>query len=565
MKLERPHATALGTAVGLALVLAAATASAATPTVTWSCNDGLWEVAECWDPPRLPADGDTVLVPAVGGAATTLRVADTTEFAAATAIFVDNPAEGVTPLLSVEGGLLVPYDRLVAGDAGSGAVSQSGGLVSTDGGWLVLGNQWGASGSYTLSGSGELNLLRQTVGLEGDGQFTQKGGNNYALTLELGYGAVSPWQPSEGDYDLSGGTLSATDEYVGMAGNASFLHTGGTNQVGGTLYVGYAGTPGPPAETARTAAATVPVFGFFHSYELSGEETSLSAATEVVGHGTGGDFTQSGYSGNTVSGTLVVGEAEGFGSYHLDGGFLIAGNEVIGGASGSGDFVQHEAYHEVDGTLTVALDDTSSGSFEQYGGTLVAGTIQVNAGGSFTYDGDAAAELVANEIHVAPGAAFTFTGGRLDVADFYIPLLENGGGTLSPGDSPGRTTIHGSYAVTDPAATLEIEIAGLVAGSEYDQLVVEGDATLGGTLEVVLLDFLPQVGDTFDVLIADTLGGSFDQTLFPVVEGITFDVAYLDVEGQGIVRLTAVAVPEPTGLLLVATALLGIAAARRRA
>ncbi len=49
--------------------------------------------------------------------------------------------------------------------------------------------------------------------------------------------------------------------------------------------------------------------------------------------------------------------------------------------------------------------------------------------------------------------------------------------------------------------TLQIEIGGLTAGTEYDQVNVSGLATLDGTLDIQLLDgFVPDEGDTFDIL-----------------------------------------------------------------
>jgi hypothetical protein len=72
-------------------------------------------------------------------------------------------------------------------------------------------------------------------------------------------------------------------------------------------------------------------------------------------------------------------------------------------------------------------------------------------------------------------------------------------GTVAPGYSPGSQTV--ATFSQGPGGTLEVEIAGLVAGTEYDQLNVTGAADFGGTLSVLLLDgFKPQIGDTFDII-----------------------------------------------------------------
>ena len=62
------------------------------------------------------------------------------------------------------------------------------------------------------------------------------------------------WRRRHRDYTLSAGSLSVTgSEYLGDGGAATFLQTGGTNAVAGTLYLG-SGTPaaGPtPSRPAR--------------------------------------------------------------------------------------------------------------------------------------------------------------------------------------------------------------------------------------------------------------------------------------------------------------------------
>jgi len=84
------------------------------------------------------------------------------------------------------------------------------------------------------------------------------------------------------------------------------------------------------------------------------------------------------------------------------------------------------------------------------------------------------------------------------------------GGTTAPGQSPGVLTIDGDF-VNDPTGIIEIELAGSTPGNEHDQLVVNGTATLGGTLTVSLIDgFMPQEGDAFVILTASTVSGSFD-------------------------------------------------------
>ena len=115
------------------------------------------------------------------------------------------------------------------------------------------------------------------------------------------------------------------------------------------------------------------------------------------------------------------------------------------------------------------------------------------------------------------------TGGRLsaNTVDFDLVVM---GGTLAPGDSPGTTTINGNYE-QQAAGTLEIEIGGTTAGSEFDMLAITGSTTLAGTLDVSLFDlggglFSPSAGDTFEILTAaGGLAGAFDTLNLPALPG----------------------------------------------
>src|SRR5262249_25194496 len=81
---------------------------------------------------------------------------------------------------------------------------------------------------------------------------------------------------------------------------------------------------------------------------------------------------------------------------------------------------------------------------------------------------------------------------------------------VSPGLSPGTITIVGNYVQT-AAGTLTIEITGLTAGTQYDQLVVNGTVTLGGNLSLNA-SFTPPSGSQFIIAsndLTDPVTGTF--------------------------------------------------------
>ncbi|WP_425396387.1 aspartyl protease family protein [Aeoliella sp.] len=103
-------------------------------------------------------------------------------------------------------------------------------------------------------------------------------------------------------------------------------------------------------------------------------------------------------------------------------------------------------------------------------------------------------------------------------------------GIYSPGSEVGSLEIDGRFATSD-GSTLQFDLGGLSAGDEYDQIVVEGSVSLGGTLELSLVDlgggtFAPTAGDTFTLLTStEGMAGQFDSIVFP--SEYNFDVQYL--------------------------------------
>lgn len=90
--------------------------------------------------------------------------------------------------------------------------------------------------------------------------------------------------------------------------------------------------------------------------------------------------------------------------------------------------------------------------------------------------------------------------------------VENTKGTVAPGIGAGGTgtlTIAGRYS-NGAAATLAMDLAGTTAGTQYDQLVIDGNAGLGGTLTLSLANgFVPTIGNSFTLInTTDGLGGA---------------------------------------------------------
>lgn len=100
------------------------------------------------------------------------------------------------------------------------------------------------------------------------------------------------------------------------------------------------------------------------------------------------------------------------------------------------------------------------------------------------------------------------------------------GSYLSPGNRSDATGLYKldsfftSYIQTTNGS-LDIELAGNIAGDNYDQLIVNRDATLAGNLFVTLINgFEPAAGDVFTILRKGrNLSGAFTAVYLPTLTG----------------------------------------------
>jgi hypothetical protein len=83
-------------------------------------------------------------------------------------------------------------------------------------------------------------------------------------------------------------------------------------------------------------------------------------------------------------------------------------------------------------------------------------------------------------------------------------------GQISPGNPLGALMITGNLPRSTNGA-IDIEIGGTNAGVNYDQLIVTGNATLNGALNISLTNgFQPAVGEAFEIIDYASHTGTFD-------------------------------------------------------
>ncbi|HXV85301.1 MAG TPA: hypothetical protein VD793_01310, partial [Gemmatimonadales bacterium] len=158
-------------------------------------------------------------------------------------------------------------------------------------------------------------------------------------------------------------------------------------------------------------------------------------------------------------------------------------------------------------TLNAALTINRASSVHTNSGTidLVGGNLTVTQSGttpSFTNSGT----IIIPATRTFASGAGVFTNGVSGVVQGAGTFNATGttfsdGGTFSPGGTPtaGALTFTGAY-VQAAAGTLSIELGGTTPGTGYDQLAISGGATLGGTLNVTLINAFVPAGFTFNIL-----------------------------------------------------------------
>jgi hypothetical protein len=151
------------------------------------------------------------------------------------------------------------------------------------------------------------------------------------------------------------------------------------------------------------------------------------------------------------------------------------------------------------------------------------------------------------EVLIRPNGRIELAGGNLDAhfvnieggvlageGEVFVgtgPLagqVRNLSGRIEPGDPVGLLTIEGDLS-QQKEGTLAIDLGGTTAVTQHDQLDVGRFAFLGGTLQVFLVNlgggaFVPAVGNTFTILTADDVNGTFDNLSAP--SGFEWDLTY---------------------------------------
>ncbi len=314
------------------------------------------------------------------------------------------------------------------------------------------GTESGGTGTYNLSGDGQVFTAKSYVGSARIGRFVQTGGAHAAGAMVV----VGCEPGGEGTYEMMDGNLATMLLAIGYSGLGTFVQTGGTVDVSHSLSLGY-----QPGGSGR--------------YEMqNGEATAANLYVGVFGPGhlilKGGTF--------GVQTQAYVGDYGGAGTAILDRGGMSVGGELR--------MQSMTAASDNRGTLQYALHGMTAG--QDYGQVL--GTTDLQPMAVATLGGT----LVAGFSDYAPQ-----TGDRFTLLDEFYGVSGEFDAVSVEGLKAGfqYAVVYGSDSV-ELVALSDGEIADAVTS-----VVFVGEAGFGGTCG--------RIGGT-DVRFADTLGGRFAGT-----------------------------------------------------
>ncbi len=390
-------------------------------------------------------------------------------------------------------------------DAGTWTVAGANtysGVTSVSLGTLKLGHQsalGNAVGGTTVATGGALDLNGQSGVVEA---ITLSGGalvNDSATAAGVASGVVSIAVTAGGTHSalpvvtISGNGLGATATATLGVTAASFTIAGGTTVYSVAPTVAISGGGG----TGATATAVL-TGGLVSGITMTNPGSGFTTAPTIAF--TGGTITTAGTNptgtGNATNFTVAAVNVTATGS-----GYTTAPAATFGSGSGTAATAQLSAVvltaaSGVGGAGNATISSAVSGAFvlaKSGAGTVTLAGANTHAGTTI-----AAGRLI---LSGSASSGVTMTGGIFQGTGAITGDVVINGGTHAPGNTPGIQPITGNYTLA-AGGTLQIEINGTTAGTQYDQVKVQGAASvvnLAGTLDLVAVPSLA-VGSTFTIL-----------------------------------------------------------------
>jgi hypothetical protein len=358
----------------------------------------------------------------------------------------------------------IPSGTTVTHSTGSDSIHR----LTVQGSLVISGGTLSVGATSTAA-----NLTLSGGTLTGAGAITVSGSFSWSGGVQSGSGSMTISSSATFTLNSSSSALTLSGRTVNNAGTANWTGSGALQLNAGASWnnSGLFNAQNN-ASITTSSSATFSNSGTFRK----------SVGTGSTTFGSGASFTNTGQV-DLQTGTLSLGAGSSSGTMSLASGTTL---------SFTGGF-----------TLTNASTITGSGSV-------------VFSSGTNTLGGSITASSVTIQSGATVSGSATITSSVTNSGTIYI------GG---PG-ATGQLTINGNFTQTSQGI-LNMEIAGLTAATQFDQLAISGTATLAGTLNVQLLNgFIPVSGNRFALLTFGSHSGSFGTVTGLQENGINFTPQY---------------------------------------
>ena len=527
-------------------------------TDNWTGNTGVWSDTTQWDS-GVPTAGESIVIGTATANSTddfSLAIGSLTLANSADTLIIP---DGVT--LNA-GGTISNAGTIQLSSAGSNSFLQITGNQSLTGtGSVTLGSAGpnfitGASGTGTeiLSSANTI----QGVGNIGNGAMGFV--NNGTVSATSSVGALTISSSSAGLNNtgtlqaVTGGNLAIQGPFANFNATTHIL-TGGTYTANGGNISFAAGTKGITTLSARvTQEANGQIINTTtgtNAFANLATITSTGVLTTTTGFTQPGVFSMAGALNILPNTTVNVGSVKQIvnnaltgGQWVLDFSLNITGtparimtNSATVTLSG-GTFKNVADGSDAFASLTAnkkSLRVMNFAHFTTYGSLVNTGQMLVQKGCTMTIGGTAtnySQTLGKTTMDGMLKGGVTISGGTYLGAGSVTGAFSLGGGTsnatFSVGDAgkSAQVKITGSYKQL-ANGILSTGIGGTTVATQYSQVKITGPATLGGTLAAPLLsNFTPTVGQTFTVISATSLTGTFSNTTIAINSSEHFAISY---------------------------------------
>ncbi|MDQ6800978.1 MAG: hypothetical protein M3041_09095 [Acidobacteriota bacterium] len=422
-----------------------------------------------------------------------------------------------------------------------------------------------AAGSLQIEASSTFGSGGNTIDVNG-GALTLNSGGGFSLpsgnTLQMSSGTTT----NLGVFNVFGTVTVTGGTYTGTGGQTNVATGGVFNLNGGTLTtpnMSLNGGAAPPG-TLNWGGGTINGTGFLQVgggtpkaiVNLTGANGVMTLnKVQLLNVGTV-NFSSPVNSLDLVNGGNI--SSGGLGSFLLQADAAIISSDATGYFS-NGATLQKTAGTtspinvQFENTGTVTFGPTGLGISFNRGGTHT-GTFSMPTGNSLSFNGLQTFNPGSNFTGSGPNTVTIVGGTFQENTDLTIPANVSNSATLQfSGGITGTHTLNitGNYAQTG-SGTLNVKLNGSTPGTQYDQIIATGTATLNGTLNATL-GFVASVGQTFDIIKDTTTAGDFAATNFTNCCGVVLQEIPKPPTGQPQVRLQAVAPPLSADMAILKT------------